>query len=202
MRQQEREREELKSTVAFNNIATCSDDDAGAEIPSPSTISSNLPQHLTIQSQTTTWPEFTPNMSFLYGLAIIQQSSGLHPRKRSRLGAWTCSRYLLENMQTNNRASRLYSKDIKWLDHIVPGDMHCSWDMTCKHYLHASARTLDVSMPSGGHSPHGGFGDNPNLPTIATTLQGGWGIYQPSASNREAGIRTSRWCVYMIDKLA
>ena len=176
----------MEDVHALDDSDQAVDDDIGAvELQSPSTISSELPHHIITNGCATRWPDFPPEFSFLYGFAIQQQSPGLDARKRSRLGRWMSSRYLLDNLQNNRQASLLYTKNHKWSDQIVPGDLHCSWDMTCKHHLHSSARTLDVACPIDQ--------DVGTLPRVVTALQGGWGVYEPSTSHRESRIHTSRW---------
>ena len=183
-----KQQDAMENVLELENSDQAIDDDIGAvELQYPSTISSELPQHLITNASATRWPDSPPDFSFLYGFAIQQQSPGLDARKRSRLGRWMSSRYLLDNLQNNRQASLLYTKNHKWSDQIVPGDLHCSWDMTCKHHLHSSARTLDVACPIDQ--------DVGKLPSVATTLQGGWGVYQPSTSFRESRIHTSRWWV-------
>jgi hypothetical protein len=178
-----------RSVTARDTDEAADDDDVSVDILSPTTISFQLPRHLTVNGATTKWPDFPPELSFLHGFAILQQSPGLDAHKRSRMRRWMHSRYLLDNLENNDRASLLYSKTTKWTDHILPGNMHCSWDMTCKEHLHSSARTLDVASPIDPTSTIG------TLPNVATTLQGGWGIYQPSTRHRESRIHTSRWYV-------
>jgi hypothetical protein len=181
---EEKQRQATAQDVAVEDTAEATDDVA-VEVLSPYTIETQLPQHLVTNGNTTIWPGFPLELSFLHGFAILQQSPCLGPRKRTLLGTWMSSRYLLDNLHCHPRASLLYSKNIKWSDHILPGDMHCAWDMTCKQHLHASARTMDVASPIDQ-----GVGI---LPNIATALQGGWGVYQPATGYRESRIHTTRW---------
>jgi len=174
-----------KDSEIDNGDETTLDDDLGLEPTVPSMSSCRLPLHLISNGGIVPWPNFAPEFSYLYGLAIQQQSPGLNTRKRTRLGRWMSSKYLFGNLQCNRRASLLYSDEYKWTDQVLPGDMYCSWDMACKHYLHSSARTLDVAYPNDA--------DAGMLPTVATALQGGWGIFQPRTSYRDSRIHTSRW---------
>ena len=120
--------------------------------------------------QTSTLDDLTGLSSL--SLAYAQtQCSILSPYHRHRVRQVWQTKYLLELLHINPRASALYSHKFKWLDYSLPDGMHCSWDLTCKHFLHPSARTFDVALFSEG-SPQ-------QLPTIATAVQGGWGLFQP-----------------------
>jgi hypothetical protein len=168
------------------------ENDIGAEIPKPSKASLLLPHHLIVKGDALNWPGYTPKISSLWMHSIIQQSPGLSVRLRARLGHWAASKHLLENLQINARASTMYSKKVKWGDHALPNDMHCSWDMTCKHHLHPSARTLDVASTFDDDDS----GMSSGLPAVATVLQGGWGLFQPPVmEHREPQIQTLRWYV-------
>ncbi len=166
------------------------ENDTGIEIPTPSHLSKLLPQQWTIRGDVLRWPDYIPEMSSLWGIYLMQSSSALSVHRRSRLGYWTAAKHLLENVQVNSRASTMYSKKMKWVNHALPSDMNCAWDLTCKHHLHSSARTLDVGLIQSEH-----FESIEGLPTIATTLQGGWGLHQPPMEGREQRIHTLRWYV-------
>lgn len=107
-------------------------------------------------------------------LGYMQESSPqLTMRQRCQLRQRLHTSYLIENMTINSRASAVYDPKLKWLDHTIPDGHHCSWDFTCKYRLHGSARTIDVTM-LGKDVSHG-----QTLPTIATVVQGGWGMFRP-----------------------
>jgi len=98
----------------------------------------------------------------------VQESSPrLTVHERTRLCQLWHTQYLMDNMFVNPRASALFSKKLKWLNHTLPDGLHCSWDLTCKHRLHPSARTMDVAMLNSDA-----------LPSIATVVQGGWGLFR------------------------
>jgi hypothetical protein len=103
-----------------------------------------------------------PTLSFGF---LPNESPLLSSRQKNRIQNIWHSKYLLENMLVNPRASMLYKK-IKWRNHPLPDGMNASVDMTCKSYLHASSRTFDVATLEEGR-----------LPTIATAVQGGLGIF-------------------------
>jgi hypothetical protein len=131
------------------------------------------PQDMISKGMRTTTLEDLTRLPSLYLAYAQEQSPFLSPRHRQRIRQVWHSQYLLEQLQVNPRASALYSRKFKWLDHSLPDGMHCSWDLTCKHSLHPSARTFDVALFSE---------DDPQqqqLPTIATAVQGGWGLFQP-----------------------
>jgi hypothetical protein len=202
IRRQERlaqeQRDELSKQLAGHNDDD-ENDDIGAEIPTPSQSSLLLPRHLMVKGDALLhWPSnsYTPDISSVWIHSIIQQSPGLSARRRARLGHWAASKHVLENLQMSARASTMYSKKVKWVDHALPNEMHCSWDMTCKHHLHPSARTLDVAAYDEDASSRKSSG----LPAVATVLQGGWGLFQPPMiEHREPQIQTQRWyvCVYL-----
>jgi hypothetical protein len=113
---------------------------------------------------------------------LLEQSPLLSSHHRHRLRQVWHAKYLLEHIGINPRAANIYSrKPLKWLDHSLPDGMHCSWDMTCKHQLHPSARTMDVALLEGEE-----------LPTTATSVQGGWGVFQPQGRQQQHGFRTLR----------
>jgi hypothetical protein len=105
-------------------------------------------------------------------LGYVQESTPIwSPCCRGRIRQLFQTKYLLEGMVINARASALYGgkkQQLKWVDHTLPDGLHCSWDLTCKYHLHPSARTMDVAMV--GTDLH---------PTIATTIQGGWAVFRP-----------------------
>ena len=200
----EKKRQELDSQqhLATTDASNINDEEDGAaEILLPSKASALLPQHWMIQNQDTLqWPYYSPQISSLWVPSLVQQSPGFSSRFRSRLGHWFLAKQLLEQTRINPRASTLYSKKMKWVNHILPNEMNCAWDLTCKHHLHPSARTMDVAFlhaPNNDHSlPE--ITDDVNydygkLPVVATTLQGGWGLHQPSILGREHQIHTLRW---------
>jgi hypothetical protein len=119
-----------------------------------------------------------------FGLGYLQEASPFlttHGRAQRLRCLWH-SKYLLENICVHSRASALYSKKLKWLDHTLPDGLHCSWDLTCKHRLHPSARTIDVAM----------IDELDQLPTIATIVQGGWGLFRVPPVSAVAGGSSSR----------
>lgn len=193
LRQHERLVEKQKQESNDRRIDEHDENDAKIEVetPLPSLASQSLPQHWIVRGNTQRWPAFTPEISSLWGLVITQQSPGLSSRQRGRWNHWTASKYLLENIHMEPRASTLYSGKLKWADHLLPNDMYCSGDLTCKHHLHPSARTFDVAQMT----------DNDNmlssLPAIATVLQGGWGLYQPATRQMHSRIQTLRWYVLL-----
>eukprot|EP00980_Cylindrotheca_fusiformis_P002881 scaffold674_cov126-Cylindrotheca_fusiformis.AAC.20 len=69
-------------------------------------------------------------------------------------------------MIVNPRASVLYGKKRKWRTHELPDGMNAPFDLTCKSYLHASARTFDVATL-----------EENRLPAIGTAFQGGFGVF-------------------------
>lgn len=210
LRQQTRiadmQREEVQKEKEEENESNDLDDENDVEIPiTPSQSSLLLPQHLMVKGEAIiTWPSYyTPNISSLWIHSILQQSPGLSVRRRVRLGQWAASKHLLEHLQIGARASTMYSRKIKWADHALPNEMHCSWDMTCKHHLHPSARTLDVVAtfddPNSDPTPLSSRKKQGNLPSVATVLQGGWGIFQPSTrEHSEPRIQTLRWYVRVL----
>lgn len=89
--------------------------------------------------------------------------------QRGRIRQLFQSRYLMDTMAVNSRASALYGgRKLKWVDHTLPDGLHCSWDLTCKYHLHPSARTMDVAMMG-----------TDTRPTVATVVQGGWAVFRP-----------------------
>jgi hypothetical protein len=162
---------------------------ADIDVPLPSQASLSLPQHWIKKGNIQPWPKYTPEFSSFWGLAMTQHSPTLSSRRRGRLGYWTASKFMLENLSVNPRASALYSRKIKWADHLLPNELHCSGDLTCKHHLQPSARTLDVARSSLTDTHSGG------LPAVATVLHGGWGLYQPPTERFESRIQTLRWYV-------
>lgn len=166
----------------------------------------------------------TPS-SFALLYSITQQSPTLSLHQRQRLSHWQYSRFLLENMLVNTKASTFYQggQKLKWQDHMLPDGTYCAYDMACKQQLQPSARTLDVGMMIP-HATHNGRGSNNHhdsttsvdsasnfLPTIVSTVHSGFMLYQPpNRSGRfsvtledsemhlaqSQRIRTLRWCVH------
>lgn len=107
-----------------------------------------------------------PALSFAF---LQNESPLLSARQKDRIRNIWHSKYLLENTLVNPRASMLYKKKLKWRNHALPDGMNAPVDMTCKSYLHASARTFDVATL-----------EEDGLPTITTTIQGGFGVFTAS----------------------
>ena len=194
MRQKDRleqKRQESESQPPVSTIINDDETDGGAKIPSPSQASALLPQHWMLQNQETLqWPYYTPQLSSLWGPCLLQQSPGFPTRLKTRLGYWTLAKHFLEHTQVNARASTMYSKKMKWVNHVLPNELNCAWDLTCKHHLNPSARTMDVAfLQNSNQSLPESTTDDINydygeLPVVATTLQGGWGLHQPSIQGR------------------
>ena len=107
---------------------------------------------------------------------LLEQSSALNRHHRQRLRQIWHTKYLYENFDINKKASLLYNKKLRWIDHSLPNGIICPWDLACKHYLHPSSRTLDVGMATdSGDDTHQML-----LPSIATTVQGGWALLNDS----------------------
>ena len=151
-------------------------DDRQSEIDSPFP---SRPMHIDLKNGFPVDKELRKISSLLLQ-SWHEQSPVLTPSHRCRIRRVWHSKFLLENMNIYPRASTLYSRKLKWLDHALPDGTHSSWDMTCKHHLHPSARTLDVALNAGD-----------SLPTIATAIQGGWGLFQPPRG-REDRVHTLR----------
>lgn len=188
IRQQERQALKKQEVSHEETVAEYDGPDLSFDTPSSSMASSSLPQYWTFKRGP--WPKYVPEISSIHGLFAARQSPHWNnPRQKRRLAYWTASKHILENLHIDRRAATMYSRKIKWADHELPTDMYSSGDMTCKYYLHPSARSLDVAQMPDGDSNGG------RLPTVATTLQGGWGLYQPATGHRESRVHTSRWYV-------
>ncbi|KAG7337104.1 hypothetical protein IV203_031610 [Nitzschia inconspicua] len=101
-----------------------------------------------------------------FALGHVHQSSSLwqgHER-RKLIYLWQ-SKHLLDNMTINSRAFLMYSIKYKWADRVLPDGSHSSWDLSCKHRLHPTARTFDVANLREG-----------NLLTITSIVEGGWSL--------------------------
>lgn len=103
---------------------------------------------------------------------IEQTSPMLSVHKRHTLRKLWPTQHHLETMTVLPRAASLYCKT-KWPQHHTNSDLRCSWDLSCKHRLHPSARTLDVAM----------LGSEPT-PTIATIFQDGWGLLRQKSQHK------------------
>jgi len=106
---------------------------------------------------------------------IEQTSPLLSMHNRNTLRKLWPTQHHLETMTILPRAASLYCKT-KWPQHHhteYNSDLRCSWDMSCKHRLHPSARTLDVAM----------LGSDPT-PTIATIFQDGWGLLRKKSQHK------------------
>lgn len=132
-------------------------------------------QDLVLRGMSTTRVQDIVGLPSLSLQFIQMESPVLLPRTRSYIQSVWHSKYLLENAVINHRATRLYDRKLKWRYHSLPDGMHYTTiDMTCKQNLHPAARTFDVAMMT---TEVGG-----NLPTIATCIQGGFGLFAPSRS--------------------
>ena len=105
---------------------------------------------------------------------IEQTSPMLSVHKRNTLRKLWPTQHHLETMTVLPRAASLYCKT-KWPQHHTEynSDLRCSWDLSCKHRLHPSARTLDVAMLSSEPTP-----------TIATIFQDGWGLLRQKSQHK------------------
>ena len=176
LRQEERRRQEEEKEAEPSAESSSNENYDGTRIV--------VPQHLISRGLITSLTDITSFSSLHMGYAH-EQSPVLSRYNRHRIRQLWHSKYLLEEMEVNRRASSLYSKKYKWPDHSLPDGMHCSWDLACKQTLHPSSRTLDVAQLNTVGGSHD------DLPTIATAIQGGWGLLQPS-SGRENRIHTFR----------
>jgi hypothetical protein len=115
---------------------------------------------------------------------VLEQSPSLNSRYRCSLRQIWHSKYLLEQVRVNQRASLLYCdsrRQLRWTDHSLPDGMFCAWDMACKHHLHASSRTFDIGLTG-----------EDCLPTIATAVQGGLALLQQSREPQSAACTMRR----------
>jgi hypothetical protein len=170
IRQQQRVKEAEKKKDLEKMTTPPENDESEFDIRAPLPI---RPQHLMLKGMTPSLQQVTGSGFPSLYLQYSQERSPLfQSHHRHRLRQVWHAKYLLENLQIYPRASTLYSRSrkLKWSDHSLPDGMHCSWDMTCKNDLHPSARTFDVAILQG---------DDDQLPNIATTVQGGWGLFQP-----------------------
>lgn len=99
-------------------------------------------------------------------LSIQNESPLLSRTQRNRIQNLWHSRYLLSQMHLDSKASLLYTREVKWRNHALPDGTSAPVDLTCKSNLHSAARTLDVVTFDDGQ-----------LPTIATTVHGGFGLF-------------------------
>jgi len=125
---------------------------------------------------------------------IEQTSSVLSVHKRNSLRKLWPTQHHLESMTILPRAASLFSKT-KWPQHhtIEHGiDLRCSWDLSCKRWLHPSARTFDVGV----------LGSEPT-PTIATIFQDGWGLLRQQSQYKVNTIKApSSFAIRMHEKSA
>eukprot|EP00526_Cylindrotheca_closterium_P005927 CAMPEP_0113618834 /NCGR_PEP_ID=MMETSP0017_2-20120614/9550_1 /TAXON_ID=2856 /ORGANISM="Cylindrotheca closterium" /LENGTH=580 /DNA_ID=CAMNT_0000528373 /DNA_START=143 /DNA_END=1885 /DNA_ORIENTATION=- /assembly_acc=CAM_ASM_000147 len=118
-------------------------------------------------------------------LSVHNESPLLSRTQRNRIQNLWHSRYLLSQMHMHSKASLLYTRKVKWRNHALPDGTSAPVDLTCKSHLHSAARTLDVVKFDHDHD--GGQ----QLPTIATTVQGGFGIFT-AAYGRQDSFHTLR----------
>mmetsp|Transcript_86274 Transcript_86274/g.175284 ORF Transcript_86274/g.175284 Transcript_86274/m.175284 type:complete len:685 (+) Transcript_86274:229-2283(+) len=116
-------------------------------------------------------------------LRHIEESSPLLPvHKRCGLRKLWPAQHALESTTVSPRAASLYCKT-KWPQHHTveehhPANLRCSWDLSCKHRLHPSARTFDVAVLGTGG------GNREESPTIATIFQDGWGLLREKSRHK------------------
>ena len=129
---------------------------------------------------------FSTNLSSPWFGSLEEQSPRLGPHNRQRIRQTWHSKHLLENLNLNPRAYSFYGKQSlsslskRWMEYSLPDGTHCSWDLACKRVLHPSARTLDVAMFDDDDGNNNNNNNNTTqLPTIATPVQGGWGLFRP-----------------------
>lgn len=177
LRQQKRDKE-VQGRKARNKEAA---DAADSQPPSDLTdetyaaqqvASSSCPHHLILKAASTAplrGHDSSIRLPSSLPLWYVQQASAPSTaHQRGRIRQLFHSKYLMEGMFVNARAAALYGVKLKWVDHTLPDGLHCSWDLTCKYHLHSSARTMDVAMVG-----------TDCLPTVATTVQGGWATFRP-----------------------
>ncbi|CAJ1951646.1 unnamed protein product [Cylindrotheca closterium] len=107
-------------------------------------------------------------------LSVHNESPLLSRIQRNRIQNLWHSRYLLSQMHVHSKASLLYTRKVKWRNHSLPDGTSAPVDLTCKSNLHSAARTMDVVTFDEGQ-----------LPTIATTVQGGFGIFTAAYGRQE-----------------
>ena len=113
-----------------------------------------------------------PSILFTY---IEQASPLLSIHKRNKLRRLWSPQYHMESMKVLPRAASLYCKT-KWPQHQTiesNSSLRCSWDLSCKQWLHPSARTFDIAMLS-----------SESTPTIATIFQDGWGLLRQKSQHK------------------
>ena len=126
-----------------------------------------------------------PSLSLCF---IQNESPLLLPHSKTKIRNLWHSKYLLENAQVTSRASCLYNPNLKWRSHTLPDGTMALSDMTCKDYLHPAARTLDVASNDMGC-----------LPTIATCMQGGFGLFSWSRQRKQTRFQMLRGYVVSME---
>jgi len=123
---------------------------------------------------------------------IEQTSSTLSIHKRNSLRKLWSTQHHLESMTVLPRAASLYGKT-KWPQHHTfehNTDLRCSWDLSCKRWLHPSARTFDVATLNCEPTP-----------TIATIFQDGWGLLRQKSQHKINTIKApSAYAIRMHEK--
>ncbi|KAL3939580.1 MAG: hypothetical protein SGBAC_005727 [Bacillariaceae sp.] len=109
--------------------------------------------------------------------SIHNESPLLSCSQRNRIQNLWHSKYLLTRMHMNPKASLMYnskSNKVKWRNHSLPDGTTAPVDLACKSNLHSAARTMDVVIQDEGQ-----------LPTIGTTVQGGFGLFTAAYGRQE-----------------
>eukprot|EP00532_Pseudo-nitzschia_australis_P007331 CAMPEP_0168177620 /NCGR_PEP_ID=MMETSP0139_2-20121125/8574_1 /TAXON_ID=44445 /ORGANISM="Pseudo-nitzschia australis, Strain 10249 10 AB" /LENGTH=680 /DNA_ID=CAMNT_0008096729 /DNA_START=455 /DNA_END=2494 /DNA_ORIENTATION=- len=135
---------------------------------------------------------------------IEQTSPLLAMHKRNTLRKLWPVQHHLESMVVQPRAASLYCKT-KWpqytslesssssLSSYNNSELKCSWDLSCKHRLHPSARTFDVAMLDTHTHTHThdyqsssecASSLSSSTPTIATIFQDGWGLLRQQSQHK------------------
>jgi hypothetical protein len=175
MRQQQRQEEEEKEKAVERSDPMIEEEQVEVEIVKPHV------QQLLLKGAFPIQPILNRYGSSLSLACLLEQSPSLNARYRHNLRQVWHSKYLLEHIHINRRASVFYNRNqLRWMDHSLPDGIFCAWDMACKHNLHTSSRTLDVGL----------FGED-CLPSIATAVQGGWALMK-HPQEPERGVCTMR----------